>query len=188
MHTEPRYGSDANAKGKYSSVRPHRSGYLAGAAIVVASLAASLTAIGGASAATGVVVSTSHKSSIGTFLVSGKTLYALKPSKTPCTSKCLVVWPAFVLPKGATKATAGPGVNAAKLGTVRLSGGSLQVTYAGKPLYFFAEDTKPGQVNGNLTDQWGKWSTVVTLKSASTKSGSGSNSSGSSAGTGGVSF
>jgi len=89
-----------------------------------------------------------------------------------------------------TKATAGTGVSASKLGTVKRSGGALQVTYSGKPLYWFSGDTGAGQVHGNVTDTWGKWSDVVTAKSASSSSGSGSTSGsgGSTAGSGGVSF
>ena len=51
-----------------------------------------------------------------------------------------------MLPKGVTKATAGTGVSASKLGTVTRSGGVLQVTYGGKPLYWFVGDTAAGQV------------------------------------------
>ncbi len=96
-----------------------------------------------------------------------------------------MVWPEVVLPKGVKKPQAKGGVNAAKLGTIKRSGGVLQVTYAGKPLYYFAGDSAAGQANGNITDMWGKWSVVTTSgKAASSSSGSG----GSSAGTGGVSF
>jgi hypothetical protein len=84
-----------------------------------------------------------------------------------------------------TTTTAGPGVNAAKLGTVPRSGGALQVTYGGKPLYYFFKDTRPGQVGGNLTDIWGKWSVVVTVKPAHPRSGGTATTN---AGSGGVSF
>jgi predicted lipoprotein with Yx(FWY)xxD motif len=91
-----------------------------------------------------------------------------------------------------TKPQAGAGVTAAKLGTKKTSTGALQVTYGGKPLYFFVGDTSAGQVNGNVTDKFGKWTAVVTAKSTSSGSGSsassGSGSSGSTAGSGGVSF
>ena len=60
---------------------------------------------------------------VGTILVSGKTVYTLKPSKTACSTACLKIWPALMLPKGVTKATAGKGVSASKLGTVKRSGG-----------------------------------------------------------------
>ena len=49
----------------------------------------------------------SQCANFGTVLVSGKTLYTLKPSRRPAPRACLKVWPALVLPKGVTKATAG---------------------------------------------------------------------------------
>jgi predicted lipoprotein with Yx(FWY)xxD motif len=118
-----------------------------------------------AHASKSVVVSTLKTAKFGTVLVSGKTLYSLRPSSTACNASCLKIWPELLLPKGVTKATAGAGVIASKLGTVKRSGG-LQVTYAGKPLYWFSKDTAPGQVKGNVSDTWGKWSDVVTVKPA----------------------
>lgn len=161
---------------------------MAGAVLTLGGVAATVVAEGAAGAAGGVVVSTTKNPTQGTILVSGKTVYTLKPSKTACTAQCLKVWPALMLPKGVTKATAGTGVSASKLGTVKRSGGALQVTYAGKPLYFFVGDTGSGQVNGDITDTWGKWSDVVTAKAAGASSGSGSGTTGSTAGSGGVSF
>ena len=131
-----------------------------------------------------VVISTVKNSKLGTLLVSGKTLYTLKASKTACSTSCLKVWPELVLPKGMTKATAGSGVSASKLGTISRSGGVLQVTYGGKPLYFFVGDKSSGAVNGDLTDTWGTWSDVVTVKPAT----SGQATTTTSAGTGGVAF
>ena len=164
-------------------------GRVAGAALAAGGLAAALIAAGTAGAATSSMVSTAQNAKFGTILVSGKTVYTLKASKTACGASCLKIWPEVLLPTGVTAATAGPGVNAAKLGTVMRQGGALQVTYAGKPLYWFFKDTRPGQVKGNFKDKWGSWSVVVTAKPAgsSSNSGSGSGSSGS-AGTGGVSF
>jgi predicted lipoprotein with Yx(FWY)xxD motif len=159
-------------------------GLMAGAIFAVGGISALPIAAGTAGAATGVVVSTTKNAQLGTILVSGKTVYTLKASSTPCTAQCLKVWPALLLPNGTTKATAGNGVNASKLGSVAVAGGRRQVTYGGKALYYFVGDTAAGQVHGNITDKWGKWASVVTKKSASGSSGGG----GSSAGTGGVSF
>lgn len=111
-----------------------------------------------------VVISTAKSSKYGTILVSGHTLYTLKPSKIACTANCLKIWPEVLLPKGVKKATAGTGVSATKLGTVKRAGGALQVTYSGKALYKFSEDTAPGQVKGVTTDTWGTWSLVVIKK------------------------
>ena len=174
----------------HETVRRVRLGRLA-AGLAAAGLGASLIAAGSAGAATGVVVSTTKNSHYGTILVSHTTLYTLKPSKTACGAGCLKIWPQVLLPAGATSATAGSGVNAANLGTVQLKNGALQVTYMGKPLYWFSQDKKPGQAKGNIRDKWGAWSVVVMGKAASSGSGSGSNAnsgSGGSAGTGGVSF
>jgi predicted lipoprotein with Yx(FWY)xxD motif len=160
---------------------------LAGAMVAVGGLAASFAIAGPAGAATITTVSTTKSTQFGTILVSGKTVYTLKASKTPCTAACLAVWPQVLLPKGMAKPHAKGGVNAAKLGTIKRSGGALQVTYAGKPLYYFSGDSSAGQVNGNITDSWGKWS-VVTTSGTPAPSSSGSSSGGSSAGTGGASF
>lgn len=124
-------------------------------------------------------------------VANGKALYVLAPGKT-CDSACLAIWPALTASKGAT---AGSGVQKSKLGTTKDSQGARQVTYNGRPVYWYIGDSK-GTVKGNFTDQWGKWTAVVVAKSNSTSSGSGSNSSsggsggsgGSSAGGGGVSF
>ncbi|HWD55854.1 MAG TPA: hypothetical protein VG346_12065 [Acidimicrobiales bacterium] len=162
------------------------------AAVVLAAGAASASALavtGAAGAATSgakvTIVNTSH----GKVLSDGKTVYTLKASSTPCTAACLKVWPAVVLPSGVKHATAGSGVTASKLGTVKVSG-ATQVTYGGKRLYLFSGDTAHGQVNGNITDTWGKWTAIVVSKptSGSGASNSGSNSGSSNAGSGGASF
>jgi predicted lipoprotein with Yx(FWY)xxD motif len=113
------------------------------------------------------VISTAKNSKYGTILVSGHTLYTWKPNKISCSAKCLKIWPEVLLPKGVKKATAGTGVSAAKLSTVKRAGGALQVTYAGKALYKFFEDTAAGQVKGVGTDTWGLWLVVVTKKPSS---------------------
>jgi predicted lipoprotein with Yx(FWY)xxD motif len=111
-----------------------------------------------------VVISTSKSAKYGTILVSGKTLYTLQPNNVSCAAACQKFWVEVLLPKGVTKATAGPGVSAAKLGTTKGAGGALQVTYGGKALFWFSKDKAPGKVTGNATDTWGKWSDVVLVK------------------------
>jgi len=115
-----------------------------------------------------VVISTLKIAKFGTILVSGGTLYILKPGRVACAAACRKYWPEVLLPKGVTKATAGKGVSASQLGKISRPGGVVQVTYAGKALYRFAHDTGPGQVKGNVSDKWGKWSDVVTVKPAGT--------------------
>ncbi len=158
----------------------------AAAAAAVGTLAV-LPATAGA-ASPPVKVSAQTIGSMGKVLVSnGKALYVLTPSATACTAACLAIWPALTVHSGA-KATAGTGVTKSKLGVTTDAKGAHQVTYGGKPVYFFVEDSK-GTVKGDLTDQWGKWTAVVVAKPKSGSTPTTSNSGGgSSAGGGGVSF
>ena len=68
--------------------------------------------------------------------------------KTVCYGDCADAWPP-VFTKG--KPRAGDGVRASLLGTVERRGGKLQVTYAGKPLYFYAHEG-PGEVRCHNVD------------------------------------
>jgi predicted lipoprotein with Yx(FWY)xxD motif len=69
-----------------------------------------------------------------------------------CYGACAKAWPPL-LSDGEPQA--GEGAMAAKLGTVKRSDGTTQVTYAGHPLYTFVEDKKPGEANGNDVDAFG---------------------------------
>jgi len=89
-----------------------------------------------------------------------------------------------VLPDGTTTASAGSGVDAAKLGTKTTASGATQITYGGKPLFWYTKDKAPGDVKGNVSDKFGKWTAVVTAKASS---GGGSTST-TNAGTGGAAF
>ena len=141
------------------------------AALLVAAGLVTTASISSASAAVhshtakSVVISTFHSGKLGTTLSDGRTLYTLRPSATPCTLACRKFWIPVFLPKGVMKATAGAGVSAAKLGTKKVIGGT-QVTYGGKILFWFFEDKSAGQVKGNVTDTWGKWSDIVLVKPA----------------------
>src|SRR5487761_241007 len=96
-----------------------------------------------------VVISTFKSAKLGTILSDGRTLYTLRPSATACTATCRKFWIPVFLPKGVTKATAGTGVSAAKLGVKTVTGGR-QVTYGGKVLFWFFEDKTAGQAKGNI--------------------------------------
>src|SRR4029077_12899546 len=77
----------------------------------------------------------------------GRTLYlftADKGATSGCYGQCAAYWPPLI----ATQPSVASGLKASLLGTTKRKDGKLQVTYAGHPLYFFAEDKKAGQVNG----------------------------------------
>jgi predicted lipoprotein with Yx(FWY)xxD motif len=146
------------------------------AAIAAGGLWASVAALDATAASartTATVVGTERSVTFGTILESGgHTLYTVKASKIACKATCLKYWPALVLARGQTKAKAGKGVKRSMLGTKKRAHGVLQVTYKGKPLYWFVGDTGHGQAGGNLKDAWGTWSVVVTKTPAGSPVGS----------------
>lgn len=78
----------------------------------------------------------------------GRTLYIFlndSPGVTSCFDSCLQSWPAFTLESGTP--TGGDGITGT-LGTIQRDDGSTQVTLEGWPLYHYAADATPGDVNG----------------------------------------
>ena len=131
-------------------------------------------------AAGGVTIASATVAGVGTVLVNGdgKTLYLLtseQGGKLTCTDDngCTKFWPDTELPSGVTSATAGTGVDASKLGTIKSSSGSLYVTYAGWPLYTFVKDTAAGSANGEGINSFGgTWETLTPAGSPVTPTGS----------------
>ena len=68
--------------------------------------------------------------------------------KTVCYDECADAWPP-VFTDGEPKAA--NGADASLLGTVKRRDGKQQVTYAGKPLYYYAHE-KPGEVRCHNVD------------------------------------
>jgi predicted lipoprotein with Yx(FWY)xxD motif len=111
------------------------------------------------------VVKLEESTSGGSLLANlkGRTLYSLsveKNGKFICTGGCLEIWHPLVLAKG-VKPT-GP----VKLGTVKRPDGRIQVTYRGRPLYSFGEDTKSGETNGEGIKDVGTWHAAKTQASS----------------------
>jgi predicted lipoprotein with Yx(FWY)xxD motif len=85
----------------------------------------------------------------------GRTLYLFEKDKgatSSCDGACASVWPPLTT---GGKAKAGPGVTAAKLGVTKRTDGRTELTYGGHPLYTYAGDQKPGDVQGQGLDQFG---------------------------------
>ncbi|WP_329238920.1 hypothetical protein OG417_36695 [Actinoallomurus sp. NBC_01490] len=119
------------------------------------------------SPAPGPVTINAKDTSLGKILVDdkGMTLYLFekdKDGKSSCTGECATQWPPVLTTE---KATAGQGVDATKLGTTDRTDGTKQVTYNNHPLYRFAKDTKPGDMNGQGVEAFGaKWYVVDATK------------------------
>ena len=125
-------------------IRLPRSGILAAAA-ASAVLVAVLAGVAGAATSTQAARTQRiqlRNTSIGKVLVdaSGFTVFRFSKDtgkKNTCvtTSECSTTWPALTT---SGQPTAGPGVKASLLSTIRLSNGTRQVTYAGHPLYRYS--------------------------------------------------
>jgi predicted lipoprotein with Yx(FWY)xxD motif len=114
----------------------------------------------GAVQATSTTALTLNNSGGGTFgaylsASNGMTLYQYTKDSTNvsnCTGACATAWPPYTV--SATVAgslTADPGITGT-IGTITRSDGSIQVTYRGLPLYFFAGDAQPGDTKGEAVN------------------------------------
>lgn len=78
--------------------------------------------------------------------------------KSACNGACARAWPPYVVK---SPPRAGLGAAARLVGTTRRRNGSLQVTYAGRPLYYYVGDRKSGQILcQNVTEFGGVWRVV----------------------------
>lgn len=85
----------------------------------------------------------------------GRTLYMFDQDQrgaSTCYEGCEPNWPPLVVD---SEPVAGAGVDQALLGTVEREDGSQQVTYADWPLYYYAQDSAAGDLNGQSVD--GVW-------------------------------
>jgi predicted lipoprotein with Yx(FWY)xxD motif len=91
---------------------------------------------------------TVHSSRYGQVLFDGRgfALYAFtrdRRGRSVCTGACAKEWPPL-LAHGRPQTAAG--LEKSLVATTRRADGSLQVTYAGRPLYYYRGDRKPGQI------------------------------------------
>ena len=96
------------------------------------------------------------------FDANGQVVYVFENdgrNRSRCTSAaCGKAWPPVLTRE---PPTAGAGIDAALLGTIRRGDGMLQVTYNGRPLYFY-EHEGPGEVRCHNVDLHGGLWWVVT--------------------------
>jgi predicted lipoprotein with Yx(FWY)xxD motif len=85
----------------------------------------------------------------------GRTLYVFlvdETSESTCYDDCEASWPPLTVDGDPV---AGEGIDASVLGTTEREDGSAQVTLDGHPLYYFASDETPDDINGQgVGDVW----------------------------------
>jgi predicted lipoprotein with Yx(FWY)xxD motif len=88
----------------------------------------------------------------------GRTLYGFVPDHdgtSSCTASCAATWPPLT---SRSAATVGSGLSVQLLGKTQRTEGTSQITYGPWPLYYFAGDTRPGDMDGQGVD--GIWFVV----------------------------
>ncbi len=146
---------------------PHAGPAVAGVSVIALAL------LGGALAAAdgGTTSSSAGPAAVGTLRTEivngttvlanakGLTLYWFAPdtsTKSTCYGACAQYWPPVPGPDHAGNGVTGT------LGTIHRTGGALQETYDGHPLYTYIGDSGPGQAHGNnLNLNGGLWHEVV---------------------------
>lgn len=94
---------------------------------------------------------------LGTILTDSKgmTLYLFTSDKndaSTCYDQCAIAWPPLLI--SSEKPSLAPGI-VGTLNTIKRRDNSSQVTYNGKPLYYYVKDKKPGDAFGqNLENKW----------------------------------
>ena len=104
---------------------------------------------------------TVRSSSYGAILFDGRgrALYAFTRDRrggpSRCYGACARAWPVYF---GSGRPVAGKGVKRTLIGTVRRRDGRRQITYDGRPLYYYVGDTHAGQVScQNVAEYGGTW-------------------------------
>jgi len=85
----------------------------------------------------------------------GRTLYLFEKDtsrRSACSGQCAQFWPPLLTHAAPVAST---GVKQSLLRKIRRADGTQQVTYAGHPLYLYVGDTKPGQTNGEGSQEFG---------------------------------
>ena len=87
----------------------------------------------------------------------GLTLYWFAidtPHKSNCNGQCVTFWPPVPGNQKVASGVSLPGT----FGKITRADGSSQLTYDGRPLYTFKQDTAAGQINGNgINTSGGLW-------------------------------
>src|SRR4051812_43111146 len=89
-----------------------------------------------------------------------RALYAFTADRSGpsrCSAACAAAWPPYYAP---ASLRVGKGVKRSLIGTVRRADGRRQVTYAGRPLYYYAGDGRGRILCQNVTEYGGNWLVV----------------------------
>lgn len=105
------------------------------------------------------LLGTDATTTLGTYLIgyNGMTLYRFAKDSagtSTCANECAAKWPPYVVASTDALENLQSGIKGV-VSSIARTDGSMQVTYNGSPLYFFAADTKSGDTSGNkVNNAW----------------------------------
>ena len=150
--------SEATTAATDASTPPEPSTATEGATTTAPTESGGTTGTAGTTGATGPTVQVSSHPDLGEILVGpeGMTLYMFDQdsegeSASTCSGDCAEAWPPLTT---TGESSAGDGVTA-QLATFERETGDTQVMAGGWPLYYFASDEQPSDVNGQGVDGFG---------------------------------
>jgi predicted lipoprotein with Yx(FWY)xxD motif len=116
-----------------------------------------------------------RSTSLGTILTDGRgfTLYAFEADKgttSACADACAAAWPPVTASSPSPRI--GTGVTQSLVGQTRRADGTTQLTYAGHPMYLFAQDSGPGSTSGQGLQAFGARWYVLTATGQEVTTGS----------------
>lgn len=102
-------------------------------------------------------IRTASLASVGTYLTdaSGRALYMFEKdtrNASTCSGECAEEWPPFAA--SATSST-DAAVQVARVGTITRGDNAKQTTYNGMPLYYYHDDTRAGDIEGQGKQEFG---------------------------------
>jgi hypothetical protein len=82
------------------------------------------------------------------------------PDRRSCSGACAAVWPPVTAASASPQV--GAGVTPSLVGQTTQADGTIQLTYAGHPVYLFTHDTAPGSTGGQgLQGFGGRWDVLT---------------------------
>jgi predicted lipoprotein with Yx(FWY)xxD motif len=132
-------------------------------ALVLAALAAAIVVQADLAAPGSVPTVTVRSSQYGRILFDGanRALYAFtrdpRGGTSTCYGTCATAWPPYIV-RGALRA--GAGTRRALLGTTKRRDGTRQLTYAGRPVYYYVHDLRGQVLCQNVREYGGLWLVV----------------------------
>ena len=105
------------------------------------------------------LLGTDATTSVGTYLIgsSGMTLYTYAKDvegASNCTGQCASVWPPYTISSRDVLQNVQAGITG-KVDAITRADGTMQVTYAGEPLYYYVQDKTSDDIKGqNVGSVW----------------------------------